>query len=377
MTLVLGIETSCDETAAAVLEDGRRIRSNVVASQVEVHAPYGGIVPELASRRHLEVIHPVLDRALADAGVGLEDLAALAVTVGPGLVGSLLVGVSVAKAIAFARHLPLVGVNHLEGHIAAAFLESPTLTYPFAALVVSGGHTHLCHVPAECEYRLLGRTRDDAAGEAFDKVAKLLGLGYPGGPAIEREAQGGDPRAIPFPRAVFSDGSLDFSFSGLKTAVVHCLRDLGRAAAPSGAPPLAPQQVRDVCASFQQAAVDMLVERVMRAVRDHALGVIVVAGGVACNGALRQALKAEAEAEGIQLVVPSPALCTDNAAMIAAAGAEGSRPCGGRVPAQRAGQGRHGGPPTGGPTRSRAAPPRPMRPGCRRGPAFRAAAPAA
>ncbi len=320
MTLVLGIETSCDETAAAVLEDGRRIRSNVVASQVEVHAPYGGIVPELASRRHLEVIHPVLDRALADAGVGLEELAALAVTVGPGLVGSLLVGVSVAKAIAFARHLPLVGVNHLEGHIAAAFLEFPALTYPLAALVVSGGHTHLYHVPAECEYRLLGRTRDDAAGEAFDKVARLLGLGYPGGPVIEREAQGGDPRAIPFPRAAFSDGSLDFSFSGLKTAVVHSLRDLGRAA-PSGAPPLSPQQVRDVCASFQQAAVDMLVERVMRAARDLSLRRVVIAGGVACNGVLRQALKAEAEAEGIQLVVPSPALCTDNAAMIAAAGA--------------------------------------------------------
>jgi N6-L-threonylcarbamoyladenine synthase len=311
--LVLGIESSCDETAAAVLEDGRRIRSNVVASQVEVHAPYGGIVPELASRRHLEVIQPVLDRALADAGVGLAEVTALAVTVGPGLVGSLLVGVSVAKAIAFARKLPLVGVNHLEGHIAAAFLEFPALTYPFAALVVSGGHTHLYHVPAECEYRLLGRTRDDAAGEAFDKVAKLLGLGYPGGPAIEREAEGGDPEAIAFPRAVFSDGSLDFSFSGLKTAVVQHLKR-------SGSSVRSPQALRDVCASFQQAAVDMLVERVMRAARDHAIRVVVVVGGVACNGALRQALKAEAEAEGIQLYVPSPALCTDNAAMIAAAG---------------------------------------------------------
>jgi len=313
MELVLGIESSCDETAAAVLEDGRRIRSNVVASQVEVHAPYGGIVPELASRRHLEVIQPVLDRALADAGVSLGELTALAVTVGPGLVGSLLVGVSVAKAMAFARRLPLVGVNHLEGHIAAAFLEFPALTHPFAALVVSGGHTHLYHVPAECKYRLLGRTRDDAAGEAFDKVAKLLGLGYPGGPAIEHEARGGDPEAIAFPRAVLGDGSLDFSFSGLKTAVVHHLKR-------SGPSILGPQGLRDVCASFQQAAVDMLVERVMRAARNHALGVVVVAGGVACNGALRQALKAEAEAEGIQLYVPSPALCTDNAAMIAAAG---------------------------------------------------------
>jgi len=211
-------------------------------------------------------------------------------------------------------------VNHLEGHIAAAFLEYPELTYPFAALVVSGGHTHLYVVPAECEYRLLGRTRDDAAGEAFDKVAKLLGLGYPGGPILEREAQGGDPRAIPFPRAAFTDGSLDFSFSGLKTAVVHHLK---RAVAsrwnPEG-PPLSPQHRRDVCASFQQAAVDMLVDQAMRSARNLALPRIVVAGGVACNGALRQALKAEAEAEGIQLFIPSPALCTDNAAMVAAAG---------------------------------------------------------
>jgi N6-L-threonylcarbamoyladenine synthase len=315
MVLVLGIETSCDETAAAVLEDGSRIRSNVVASQVELHAPYGGIVPELASRRHIEVIQPVLDRALADAGVALKDLSALAVTVGPGLVGSLLVGVSVAKAIAFARQLPFVGVNHLEGHIAAALLEYPALTHPFVALVVSGGHTHLYHVPAECEYHLFGRTRDDAAGEAFDKVAKLLGLGYPGGPAIEREARGGDAYAIPFPRAVFSDGSPDFSFSGLKTAVVHYLKTLRPAAPAPGS-----QQVRDICASFQQAVVDMLVERVMQATRDLAVRVAVVAGGVACNGALRQALMAEAEAEGIHLFAPSPSLCTDNAAMIAAAG---------------------------------------------------------
>ncbi|HEX9900182.1 MAG TPA: tRNA (adenosine(37)-N6)-threonylcarbamoyltransferase complex transferase subunit TsaD [Candidatus Methylomirabilis sp.] len=321
MELVLGIETSCDETAAAVLEDGRRVRSNVVASQVDLHAPYGGIVPELASRRHIEVIQPVLDRALQDAGITLGDVTALAVTVGPGLVGSLLVGVSVAKAIAFARRLPLVGVNHLEGHIAAAFLEYPAIPHPCAALVVSGGHTHLYYVPAECEYRLLARTRDDAAGEAFDKVAKLLGLGFPGGPAIEREAQGGDPAAIPFPRAIFSDGSLDFSFSGLKTAVVHYLKGLGDGAAASGRPAISPQQLRDVCASFQQAAVDMLVGRVMRAARDHGLRTVVVAGGVACNGVFRQALKAEAEAEGIQLVIPSPALCTDNAAMIAAAGA--------------------------------------------------------
>jgi N6-L-threonylcarbamoyladenine synthase len=317
MDLVLGIETSCDETAAAVLADGRRIVSSVVASQVDLHAPYGGIVPELASRRHLETIQPVMERALADAGVRLDGLAALAVTIGPGLVGSLLVGVSAAKAIAYARHLPLVGVNHLEGHIQAAVLEGHALAPPFLALVVSGGHTHLYHVPAECRYRLLGRTRDDAAGEAFDKVAKLLGLGYPGGPRIEREAAGGDPRAIPFPRAVLSDGGLDFSFSGLKTAVAHHLTGT----APPGAARLDPQRVRDICASFQQAAVDMLVAPVMRAARDLGVGRVVVAGGVACNGALRRALAAEAEAEGLRLTIPSPTLCTDNAAMIAVAGA--------------------------------------------------------
>jgi tRNA N6-adenosine threonylcarbamoyltransferase len=320
MELILGIESSCDETAAAVLEDGGRLRSNVIASQVELHAPYGGIVPELASRRHLEVILPILDRALADAGIGLADVTALAVTVGPGLVGSLLVGVSVAKALAYARRLPLVAVNHLEGHIAVSRLEYPGLTHPFVALVVSGGHTHLYHVPAECQYRLLGRTRDDAAGEAFDKVAKLLGLGYPGGPAIEREARGGSPSAIPFPRAVFSDGSLDFSFSGLKTAVVHYLKGLDRNDPAAGKPAPDPQTVRDVCASFQRTAVDMLMDRVMRAVRDLGVSQLVVAGGVACNQALRQSLKEEAEAEGIQLCMPSPALCTDNAAMIAVAG---------------------------------------------------------
>ena len=320
MTLVLGIETSCDETAAAVLQEGR-IRSNVVASQVDLHAPYGGIVPELASRRHLEAINPILDRALADAQVGLAEIEALAVTIGPGLVGSLLVGISVAKALAFARHLPLVGVNHLEGHIAAAFLEFPTLTHPFVALVVSGGHTHLYHVPTQCEYHLLGRTRDDAAGEAFDKVAKLLGLGYPGGPAIEREARGGDPQAIRFPRSTFSDGSLDFSFSGLKTAVVHYLRGLGSKRSMMVAAPVGSAQLHHICASFQQTAVDMLVERAMRATRDLSVSRLVVAGGVACNDVLRQTLAVEAEAEGIQLFIPSPGLCTDNAAMIAGAGA--------------------------------------------------------
>jgi N6-L-threonylcarbamoyladenine synthase len=319
MHLILGIETSCDETAAAVLEDGRVLRSSVVASQVEVHAPYGGIVPELASRRHLESIAPVVDRALRDAGARLSDLGGVAVTAGPGLVGSLLVGLSFAKAIAYSRRLPLSAVNHLEGHIAAAGLEYPSLAPPFVALVVSGGHTTLYHVPAECTYRRLGQTRDDAAGEAFDKVAKLLNLEYPGGPAIEREAGGGDATAIPFPRASLSDGSLDFSFSGLKTAVVHHLKGYTPAAPPAHAPD--PKEVRDICASFQLAAVDMLVERLMRAARETGADRLVVAGGVACNGALRRALKAEAEAEGFDLFIPSPRLCTDNAAMIAAAGA--------------------------------------------------------
>jgi N6-L-threonylcarbamoyladenine synthase len=319
MDLFLGIETSCDETAAAVVEDGGRIRSSVVASQVEVHAPYGGIVPELASRRHLEAILPVITRALQDAGIGLADLTAVAVTAGPGLVGSLLVGVSAAKALAYCRRLPLVAVNHLEGHIAAARLAWPQLAHPFVALVVSGGHTHLYHVPAECQYRLLGRTRDDAAGEAFDKVAKLLNLGYPGGPLIEQQAALGNPQAIPFTRAACSDGSLDFSFSGLKTAVVHHLKGYG----PTGRPgqTSGDAEVWDICASFQEAAVDMLVERLMRAAREVGVGRLVVAGGVACNGALRRALKAEAEAEGFELYLPTPALCTDNAAMIAAAGA--------------------------------------------------------
>jgi N6-L-threonylcarbamoyladenine synthase len=319
MDLILGIETSCDETAAAVVEEGRRIRSTVVASQVEVHGPYGGIVPELASRRHLEAILPVLDQALRDAGVTLADLTAVAVTAGPGLVGSLLVGVSTAKALAYCRQLPLVAVNHLEGHIAAARFEWPQIGYPFVALVVSGGHTHLYHVPAECEYRRLGRTRDDAAGEAFDKVAKLLGLGYPGGPIIEREATRGNPQAIPFPRAVCSDGSLDFSFSGLKTAVVHHLKGYGPTGRPGDAP--GAEEIRDICASFQAAAVDMLVERLMRAAREVGVNRLVVAGGVACNAALRRVLKGEAEAEGFELYIPAPGLCTDNAAMIAAAGA--------------------------------------------------------
>jgi N6-L-threonylcarbamoyladenine synthase len=308
---ILGIESSCDETAAAVLADGRRILSNVVASQDAVHAPYGGVVPELASRRHLEMIVPVVEKALGDAGVKLSDLGGIAVTQGPGLVGSLLVGCSLAKALAFAQGLPLVGVNHLEGHIFAAFLEDPTPDYPFLALVVSGGHTALYAVPGPLRYVLVGQTRDDAAGEAFDKVAKLLGLGYPGGPIIERTAERGDPAGIEFPLAQMTDQAPDFSFSGIKTSVSLYVKRRG---------PLSAGAVADVAASFQAAVVKMLVRKTVKAALQRGIKRIVLTGGVAANGALRTALAATAAEHGFTLHVPGRRLCTDNAAMIAAAG---------------------------------------------------------
>jgi N6-L-threonylcarbamoyladenine synthase len=309
--LVLGIESSCDETAAAVLADGT-LRSNVVESQDAIHAGYGGVVPELASRRHLEVILPVVARALDEAGVRLGDLDGIAVTHGPGLVGSLLVGLSTAKAFAYAHRLPLVGVNHLEGHIFAGRLADPTLEPPFLALVVSGGHTALYACPAPLQYRMIGQTRDDAAGEAFDKVAKLLGLGYPGGPVVERQARGGDPKAIGFPLAQFQDGAPDFSFSGLKTAVSLYVRQHA---------PLSPAGVADVCASFQATAVKMLVRKTIRAARGLGIRRLLLTGGVAANRALREALEVECAERGYGWTAPSPRLCTDNAAMIAAAGA--------------------------------------------------------
>ncbi len=308
--LILGIETSCDETAAAVVEAGQIIRSNIVASQVEIHAIYGGIVPELASRRHLEMIGPVIRRALEEARVGFDDLSGLAVTVGPGLVGSLLVGVSTAKALAYTLKRPLAAVNHLEGHLYGAILEHPDLDFPFVALVVSGGHTHLYHAEGPGKYRLLGSTRDDAAGEAFDKVAKLLHLPYPGGPHIERMATQGDPKVVPFPRAVLGHGSLDFSFSGLKTAVIYYL----------DSSTLNPQLTADIAASFQQAVVDVLTRNTMKAARRMKVERIVLTGGVACNGCLRSSLREAAAAEGMTVYWPRPELCTDNAAMIAAAG---------------------------------------------------------
>jgi N6-L-threonylcarbamoyladenine synthase len=306
---VLGIETSCDETAAAVL-DGATLLSSIVQSQDAVHRGYGGVVPELASRRHLEVVLPVVESALKDAGVGLPDVDGIAVTCGPGLVGSLLVGLSVAKGFAYTHGLPLVGVNHLEGHVFAGFLETPP-AYPLLALVVSGGHTALYACPEPLVYHLVGQTRDDAAGEAFDKVAKLLGLGYPGGPIIERTAKDGDPRAIPFPVADIRDGAPDFSFSGLKTAVSLFVRRQA---------PLTAALTADVCASFQATVVKMLVRRTIRAASRLGIRRILLTGGVAANRVLRDALETKCAERGYAWSAPALRFCTDNAAMIAAAG---------------------------------------------------------
>jgi N6-L-threonylcarbamoyladenine synthase len=309
--LVLGIETSCDETSAALLVDGEKILSNVVAAQDAIHAPYGGVVPELASRRHVEVIVPTIRTALNDAGVSLAEVNGVAVTQGPGLIGSLLVGVSIAKALAYAQKIPLVGVNHLEGHIFAGSLQEPKPTHSFLALVVSGGHTALYLTREPQRYRLIGQTRDDAAGEAFDKVAKLLGLGYPGGPAIQKIATEGNPTAIPFPLAQITDGAPDFSFSGIKTAVSLFVRKNQ---------PLSPQLVRDIAASFQATVVKMLVRKTIKAALRLGVRSLLLTGGVAANTPLREALAAEASERGWGLSIPPTLLCTDNAAMIAAAG---------------------------------------------------------
>ena len=309
---VLGLESSCDETAAAIVEDGRRILADVVASQVDLHAAFGGVVPELASRAHLVEIVPVIEEALRRAGLGWDGLDGLAVTRGPGLVGALLVALQAGKAIAYARGLPVVGVHHLEGHLSAVFLENDDVpAFPHVALLVSGGHTSLIEVTAPGHFREISRTRDDAAGEAFDKVAKLLGLGYPGGVAIERLARGGDPRALKLPRPLPARSELDFSFSGLKTWVLTWVHANGL---PEG------QALADLCASFQRAVVDSLVGKTREAMRQVGATQLQLAGGVAANGALRAALVAAGEADGFHLFVPPPRLCTDNAAMIAAAG---------------------------------------------------------
>ncbi|MEK6284452.1 MAG: tRNA (adenosine(37)-N6)-threonylcarbamoyltransferase complex transferase subunit TsaD [Acidobacteriota bacterium] len=316
--LVLGIESSCDETAAAVIEDGRLIKSNVIASQVKTHAPFGGVVPELASREHLDRIAPVVESALAEAGVTLECVDGIAVTCGPGLIGSLLVGISFAKSLAMAADKPIVGINHIEGHIYSVAFESPPVEYPAVALIVSGGHTTLFLMPEEGSYATLGRTRDDAAGEAYDKVAKLLGLGYPGGPVIDRLAKSGDPGAadLVFTLPRMDSTNLDFSFSGLKTAVLRYVREKGIEPVANGGEP--DQKIVDLVASFQDKVVRSLLARLREAVRRHHPRTIILAGGVACNSALRSAI--DAEDFGAPVYYPSPILTTDNAAMIAAAG---------------------------------------------------------
>ncbi len=311
--LMLGIETSCDETAAAVVADGRRVLSDIVATQFELHAAYGGVVPELAARRHQENILPVIRAALAEAGATLQDLGAIAVTQGPGLIGALVIGFAVAKGLAYGLKLPLAGVHHLEAHIMAPFLAEPAPSFPFIALVVSGGHTNLYKVTGFREIELLGRSRDDAAGEAFDKVAKLLHLGYPGGIAIERLSTQGNPQAFALPRPRIAQEPLTFSYSGLKTAVATLLK---KDPAITGSP----QKVADLAASFQEAVVDSLVSRAMLAVQQHDCPRLVVAGGVAANRRLRQELERRTAGVGVELYLPGLKLCTDNAAMVAARG---------------------------------------------------------
>ncbi|MEJ2696698.1 MAG: tRNA (adenosine(37)-N6)-threonylcarbamoyltransferase complex transferase subunit TsaD [Candidatus Sulfobium sp.] len=314
--LIIGIDTSCDDTSAAVVEDGRRIISNVISSQSDIHSKYGGIVPELASRRHIEMIIPVVDEALKKAGITLNEVSAVAVCHGPGLIGSLLVGCSFAKAACFARGKPLVAVNHLEGHILSPCLEKEAPEFPFLSLIVSGGHTSLYIAKGYGEYIELGRTRDDAAGEAYDKVSKLLGLGYPGGPIIDGLAREGDPKAIDFPRAYLPE-TFDFSFSGLKTAVLNFLRSAQK---NSGGSALPSRLVNDLAASFQAAVVDVLVRKTEWAIKKKWIRRIAISGGVAANSGLRKRMKEMAEERESEVFMPSLALCTDNAAMIAAAG---------------------------------------------------------
>ena len=310
-TLILAIESSCDETAASVVKNGRTILSNVISSQIELHKLYGGVVPEIASRKHIEKINQVIEEALEEAEVTLDDLDAVGVTYGPGLVGALLVGVAEAKAISYAKKLPLVGVHHIEGHVSANYIEHPDLEPPFMCLIVSGGHTHLVIVKDYGEFEILGRTRDDAAGEAFDKVARAISLGYPGGPKIDKLAKEGNAEAIQFPKAKLESGPYDFSFSGVKSAVLNYINkckmqgeEFDRA---------------DLAASFQKAVVDTLVEKAVKAAKEYHMDKLAIAGGVASNSALRGAMENACKKEGIQFYYPSPIFCTDNAAMIGCA----------------------------------------------------------
>ncbi len=308
---ILAIESSCDETAAAVVVGGRDVRSNIISSQIDIHTLYGGVVPEIASRKHIERINQVIGQALETAGMGLDDMDAIAVTYGPGLVGALLVGVAEAKAIAYAKQLPLIGVHHIEGHISANYIENKDLEPPFLCLVVSGGHTHLVNAADYGVYEVIGRTRDDAAGEAFDKAARAIGLGYPGGPKIEKAARSGNPEAIHFPRAKVGGSEYDFSFSGLKSSVLNYLNGCRM------------KQItvigEDVAASFQKAVVDVLVDNAMRAVEQFHAEKFAIAGGVASNSALRSSMEAACRERGVRFYCPSPVLCTDNAAMIGTA----------------------------------------------------------
>ncbi len=310
-TLILAIETSCDETAAAVVKDGREVLSNIISSQIELHKLYGGVVPEIASRKHIEKINQVIEEALTEAKVTLNDITAIGVTYGPGLVGALLVGVAEAKAISFATKKPLVGVHHIEGHVSANYIENKELEPPFLCLIVSGGHTHLVLVKEYGVYEIIGRTRDDAAGEAFDKVARAIGLGYPGGPKIDKLSKEGDKRAIAFPRAQIEGAPYDFSFSGLKSAVLNHINicemkqeEINRA---------------DIAASFQEAVIDVLVSKTIQAAKDYGMKKIALAGGVAANSSLRAAMAAACSSNGLSFYHPSPIYCTDNAAMIGAA----------------------------------------------------------
>lgn len=310
-TLILAIESSCDETAASVVKNGRCVLSNIISSQIAIHTLYGGVVPEIASRKHIEKINQVVEAALKEADVTLDDIDAIGVTYGPGLVGALLVGVAEAKAIAYAKKKPLVGVHHIEGHVSANYIEHPDLEPPFLCEIISGGHTHLVIVKDYGSFEILGRTRDDAAGEAFDKVARAIGLGYPGGPKVDKLAKEGNPHAIDFPRAHMEDAPYDFSFSGVKSAVLNHLnkcRMIGE-----------PIVEADIAASFQQAVVDVLVDNAIRAAKDYHMDRLAIAGGVASNGALRAAMEAACEKEGIRFYRPSPIFCTDNAAMIGVA----------------------------------------------------------
>lgn len=310
--LVLGIESSCDETAAAVVRGGREILANVISSQIDIHTLYGGVVPEIASRKHIERINQVIEEALQKAGVALAQIDVISVTYGPGLVGALLVGVGAAKAIAYATNKPLVGVHHIEGHIAANYIEHPDLEPPFLCLVVSGGHTHLVRVQEYNQFEIIGRTHDDAAGEAFDKVARAIGLGYPGGPKIDKLAKEGNPQAIEFPRAKVEGAEFDFSFSGVKSAVLNYLN-----ACEMKGVEINPA---DVAASFQQAVVDVLTGRAVMAAERFGEKRLAIAGGVAANSALRAGMQQKCEEAGIELIYPSPIYCTDNAAMIAVQG---------------------------------------------------------